>query len=234
MSKKIKMITFDLDDTLWDNRPTILKAEIDTRNWIEDKVGEVQWGDFNDFLSLREELIKKDASIEWDISKLRKEIFRKKISHITPSNLRDEIVDEAFNIFINKRHEIELFDGVEEALNFLSKKYVLGILTNGNANVYKFKIGKYFKFAISSLEARDSKPNRAHFDKALEFVDDISFDQMLHIGDHQVNDILGAYNLGIDTLWFNNNNEKWSQDFPKPDEFKSWDILPRIIENKYE
>ncbi len=39
MSKKIKMITFDLDDTLWDNRPTILKAEIDTRNWIEDKVG---------------------------------------------------------------------------------------------------------------------------------------------------------------------------------------------------
>ena len=234
MSKKIKMITFDLDDTLWDNRPTILKAEIDTRNWIEDKVGEVQWGDFNNFLSLREELIKEDASIEWDISKLRKEIFRKKISHITPSNLRDEIVDEAFNIFINKRHEIELFDGVEEALNFLSKKYVLGILTNGNANVYKFKIGTYFKFAISSLEARDSKPNRAHFDKALEFVDDISFDQMLHIGDHQVNDILGAYNLGIDTLWFNNNNEKWSQDFPKPDEFKSWDILPRIIENKYE
>ena len=142
MSKKIKMITFDLDDTLWDNRPTILKAEIDTRKWIEDKVGEVQWGGFNDFLSLREELIKEDASIEWDISKLRKEIFRKKISHITPSNLRDEIVDEAFNIFINKRHEIELFDGVEEALNFLSKKYVLGILTNGNANVYKFKIVK--------------------------------------------------------------------------------------------
>ena len=135
------MITFDLDDTLWDNRPTILKAEIDTRKWIEDKVGEVQWGDFNDFLSLREELIKEDASIEWDISKLRKEILRKKISHITPSNLRDEIVDEAFNIFINKRHEIELFDGVEEALNFLSKKYVLGILTNGIANVYKFKIG---------------------------------------------------------------------------------------------
>ena len=51
---------------------------------------------------------------------------------------------------------------------------MLGILTNGNADVYKFKIGKYFKFAISSLEARDSKPNRAHFDKALEFVDDIS------------------------------------------------------------
>ena len=234
MSKQIKMITFDLDDTLWDNRPTILKAEIDTRKWIEDKVGEVQWGDFDDFLSLREELIKEDASIEWDISKLRKEIFRKKISHITPSNLRDEIVDKAFDIFITRRHEIELFDGVKESLENLSKKYILGVLTNGNADVYRFDIGKYFKFSISSLEAKNSKPNRAHFDKAIELVDGMQFDQILHIGDHQVNDILGAYNLGIDTLWFNNNNEKWSQDFPKPDEFKSWDILPKIIENKYE
>ena len=234
MSKKIKMITFDLDDTLWDNRPTILKAEIDTRKWIEDKVGEVQWGDFNDFLSLREELIKEDASIEWDISKLRKEIFRKKISHITPPNLRDEIVDKAFDIFITRRHEIELFDGVKESLENLSKKYILGVLTNGNADVYRFDIGRYFKFSISSLEAKNSKPNRAHFDKAIELVDDIQFDQILHIGDHQINDILGAYNLGIDTLWFNNNNEKWTQDFPKPDEFKSWDKLTKIIEGKYE
>ena len=88
MNKKIKMITFDLDDTLWDNRPTIIKAEIDTRKWIEDKVGKVEWGDFNDFLELREELIKEDESIAWDISKLRKEIFRKKLSHVNPIKLR--------------------------------------------------------------------------------------------------------------------------------------------------
>ena len=39
MMKKFKMITFDLDDTLWDNRPTIIKAEIDTSKLIEEKVG---------------------------------------------------------------------------------------------------------------------------------------------------------------------------------------------------
>ena len=100
MNKKLKMITFDLDDTLWDNRPTIIKAEIDTRKWIEDKVGKVEWGDFNDFLELREELIKEDKSIAWDISKLRKEIFRKKLSHVNPTKLRNEIVESAFDIFI--------------------------------------------------------------------------------------------------------------------------------------
>ena len=140
--KEIKLITFDLDDTLWDNVPIIKRAEIDTRRWIEDRVGKIEWGDFNDFLSLREKLIKKDPVIEWDISKLRKEIFRKKLEHVSPENLREEIVEEAFNIFINKRHEVKLFDGVESALSLLSNKYSLGILTNGNADIYKFNIGK--------------------------------------------------------------------------------------------
>ena len=78
-SKEIKLITFDLDDTLWDNMPIITRAEIDTRKYIEERVGKIEWGDLNDFLNLREELIKEDPSIAWDISKLRKEIFRKKL-----------------------------------------------------------------------------------------------------------------------------------------------------------
>ena len=119
---KIKMITFDLDDTLWDNRPTIINAEIETRKWIEDRVGKIKWGDLNDFLDLRKELIKKDESIEWDIGKLRKEIFKEKLKHIRPTSLRNKIVNDAFEIFIDKRHLIKLYDGVEASLKILSKK----------------------------------------------------------------------------------------------------------------
>ena len=56
----------------------------------------------------------------------------------------------------------------------------------------------------------------------------------MHIGDDQINDIFGAYNLGIDTLWFNDNNKDWTQDFTKPDEFSNWHDLKNIIKNKYE
>ena len=84
------------------------------------------------------------------------------------------------------------------------------------------------------MEAKNSKPNRAHFDVAIQKTKDIAYDQILHIGDHQINDILFAYNLGIDTLWFNNNNAEWVQDFEKPQEFNSWNLLPEIIKNKYE
>ena len=233
-SKEIKLITFDLDDTLWDNMPIITRAEIDTRKYIEERVGKIEWGDLNDFLNLREELIKEDPSIAWDISKLRKEIFRKKLAYVKPQSLRDKIVEEAFIIFINKRHEIQLFDGVENALSELSNKYILGVLNNGNADVYRFDFGKYFKFSISSLEAKNSKPNRAHFDKALEEVENIAFDEIIHIGDHQINDILFASKLGIESLWFNKNNVDWEQEFEKPYEFNSWELLPKIIESRYE
>ena len=233
MSKKIRMITFDLDDTLWDNVPTITKAEIETRKWIENKVGKIDWGDLNDFLNLREELIKEDESIKWDISKLRKEIFRKKLAHITPEKYRNKIVEDAFTVFISKRHEVKLFDGVETALRQLSKNFILGVLTNGNADVFRFGIGKYFSFSVSSLESKNSKPNIAHFDKANQIMGDIKIDEILHIGDHQVNDILAAYDLGIESLWFNNNESIWNQNFPKPDEFRSWKRLPEIVNNKY-
>ncbi len=233
MSKKIRVITFDLDDTLWDNVPTITKAEIETRKWIENKVGKIDWGDLNDFLNLREELIKEDESIKWDISKLRKEIFRRKLAHITPEKYRNKLVEGAFAVFISKRHEVKLFDGVEIALKQLSKNFLLGVLTNGNADIFRFNIGKYFSFSVSSLEAKNSKPNRAHFDKAIEIMENIKFDEILHIGDHQVNDILAAYNLGIESLWFNNNESTWDQNFPKPDEFSSWEHLPEIVNNKY-
>ena len=233
MSKKIRVITFDLDDTLWDNVPTITKAEIETRKWIENKVGKINWGDLNDFLNLREELIKEDESIKWDISKLRKEIFRRKLAHITPEKYRNKLVEDAFAVFISRRHEVMLFDGVEVALKQLSKNFLLGVLTNGNADIFRFNIGKYFSFSVSSLEAKNSKPNRAHFDKAIEIMENIKFDEILHIGDHQVNDILAAYDLGIESLWFNNNESTWDQNFPKPDEFSSWEHLPEIVNNKY-
>ena len=102
--KNIKLITFDLDDTLWDNRPTITNAEIETRKFIESKVGNINWGDLNDFLLLREALIEKDQSIAWDISKLRIEIFKEKMKGLGSSHDIQKLAEDAFDFFLKKRH----------------------------------------------------------------------------------------------------------------------------------
>ena len=234
MINEIQMITFDLDDTLWDNKPTITNAEIKTRKWIEEKVGAIEWGDLNDFLQLREALIRKDKSIAWDISKLRIEIFKEKIKGLVSNDEITKLAEEAFSYFLKKRHEIELFPGVEDALKALSENYMLGVLTNGNADIYKLSIGKYFEFSISSLEAQNSKPNKSHFELAKSHLPNLKYSEMLHIGDHQINDIFGAHSLGIKALWFNNTRAIWKQDFEKPDQFYDWQNLAKIIEEKYE
>ena len=234
MNRKIKMITFDLDDTLWDNKPTITNAEIETRKWIESRVGSINWGDLNDFLLLREALIKKDESIAWDISKLRIEIFKEKMKGLGSPYDIQKLAEDAFDFFLKKRHEIKLFPGVEDVIKNLSKNYTLGVLTNGNADIYKLNIGKYFKFSISSLEAQDSKPNKSHFELAKNYHLNITYNEMLHIGDHQINDILGAHVLGINVLWFNNIEASWNQNFEKPEEFSNWQNLENIIKEKYE
>ena len=152
MNKKIKMITFDLDDTLWDNRPTIIKAEIDTRKWIEEKVGEIEWGTLESFLELRNQLAKNDESLNWDLGKLRREIFRVKLSPIISNSKElENLVNQAFDFFLNKRHEVVFYDGVIDALEALSKDYELGVLTNGNADIKRLGIDKYFNFSISSV-----------------------------------------------------------------------------------
>lgn len=234
MTNKIKMITFDLDDTLWDNKPTITNAEIKTREWIEDRVGAIEWGDLNDFLQIREALISKDKSIAWDISKLRIEIFKEKIKDLAPAGDITKLAEDAFDYFLKKRHEIELFPGVESALKTLSENYMLGVLTNGNADIYKLSIGKYFEFSISSLEAQDSKPNKSHFELAKSYLPNLKYSEMLHIGDHQINDVFGAHALGIKVLWFNNTEAPWEQNFERPDQFYDWHSLAKIIEEKYE
>ena len=234
MINEIQMITFDLDDTLWDNKPTITNAEIKTRKWIEEKVGAIEWGDLNDFLQLREALIRKDKSIAWDISKLRIEIFKEKIKGLVSNDEITKLAEEAFSYFLKKRHEIELFPGVEDALKALSENYMLGVLTNGNADIYKLSIGKYFEFSISSLEAQNSKPNKPHFELAKSHLPNLKYSEMLHIGDHQINDIFGAHALGMEVLWFNNTKAFWEQDFEKPDQFYDWHSLAKIIEEKYE
>jgi putative hydrolase of the HAD superfamily len=123
---------------------------------------------------------------------------------------------------------------VESALKTLSENYMLGVLTNGNADIYKLSIGKYFEFSISSLEAQNSKPNKSHFELAKSHLPNLKYNEMLHIGDHQINDILGAHALGIDVLWFNNTETLWEQHFEKPDQFCDWYSLAKIIEEKYE
>ena len=220
--KQIKLITFDLDDTFWDIGPVIINAELTTRKWLEEKVGEVDWGNMESFLALRKDLAEKDSSLYWDLGKLRREIFRVKLAPITSNEKElNDLVEESFNYFLDKRHEIIFYDGVIDALKDLSTRYELGVLTNGNADINRLNIGEYFKFSVSSVDVQSNKPDKGHFQKALD-LSGLSANEVLHIGDHQINDVVGAINTGMKAIWFNKEGVDWEQEYMMPKEISDW------------
>ena len=232
---KIELITFDLDDTFWDIRSTIINAENNSRKWAEDRIGEkIEWGTFEDFMKVRSELVKKDPSLEYDLGMLRK----KTIAYHTKKYFKDtkdlnKFIEEAYSFFLGERHKVTFYDDVVIVLEELSSKYKLGVLTNGNADVNKLGIGHLFDFSISSIEVKNNKPDQAHFVKARE-LSQVNFKNTLHVGDHPVNDILGARKLGINTMWFNLNHLNWDIDESPPIQFNQWSQFINLVQKSYD
>ena len=231
---EIKLITFDLDDTFWDIKSTIINAEINSRKWIEDRIKKkIEWGTFDDFLEIRNELIKENPSLDYDLGLLRKKI----ISYHTQKYFKsqkdlDEFIEEAYMFFLEERHKIEFFDGVIPVLEKLSLNYKLGVLTNGNADIKKLGIDHMFDFSVSSMDVKSNKPDQGHFIRAKE-LSQINFHNTLHVGDHPVNDVYGARKLGINVMWFNLNNLVWDIDENPPIQFKKWSDFVNLLEENY-
>ena len=231
---EIKLITFDLDDTFWDIKSTIINAEINSRKWIEDRIKKkIEWGTFDDFLEIRNEMIKENPSLDYDLGLLRK----KMISYHTQKyfkNQKDlnEFIEEAYMFFLEERHKVEFFDGVIPVLEKLSLNYKLGVLTNGNADIKKLGIDHMFDFSVSSVDVKSNKPDQGHFIRAKE-LSQINFHNTLHVGDHPVNDVYGARELGINVMWFNLNNSVWDIDENPPIQFKKWSDFVNLLEENY-
>jgi len=232
---QIKLITFDLDDTFWDIRSVIINAEKNSRKWIEDSLGQkIAWGTFDEFMRIRAELVREDETLEYDLGMLRKKTI---LHHTYPffknNEERNIFINQAYNFFLNERHQVSFYEGVLPVLSSLSKNYQLGVLTNGNADVNKLDIGHLFHFAISSVDVKSNKPGPAHFLKARE-LSGIEFENTLHVGDHPINDIKGARDLGINTMWFNSQNLNWELDEEPPIEFNDWSAFTSLLSSHYE
>jgi putative hydrolase of the HAD superfamily len=81
-------------------------------------------------------------------------------------------------------------------------------LSNGNADVKRVGLSKYFKGAISAREFGVGKPDPRIFLAAAGVVD-IQPGNVLHVGDDATLDVLGAMNAGMQAAWLNRGDHPW-------------------------
>ena len=98
--------------------------------------------------------------------------------------------------------------GAEEALEVLSKKYKLYLVSNGTAKVQAGRlksanISHYFEIIFVSQEIGADKPDIAYFEKVFARIEGFQKEKSIIVGDSLTSDIQGGINAGIRTCWVN-------------------------------
>ena len=98
--------------------------------------------------------------------------------------------------------------GAEEAVDRLSKKYRLFLVSNGTASVQKGRMTsanlyRFFEKVFVSQEIGYNKPAKAYFDACFAQIPGFDKDKAVIVGDSLSSDIRGGINAGIKTVWVN-------------------------------
>ena len=211
----IKCIAFDLDNTFWECDPLIIKGEELFYQWLQEFYPQISDKLTADALvKHRMEYIQAQPHRHYDLTSLRKDWMRHIAEHIGEINNQDEedfesnFVEKGFQVFWQQRNNVVFYDGVIPMLEKLSKKYSLGVITNGNADVNYIGIGDYFDFTLSSQDAGVAKPHEDIFLQALQLADS-TIESTVYVGDDPKCDVIGPQNIGMRAIWYNPTLKPW-------------------------
>lgn len=213
VTEPVRAITFDLDFTLWDLEGVIHQAEVRQYEFLAQHYPEVTRRYTADaFQSLRFRLFEELPDLRYNVTALRKEALRRIAAEC---GYESSLVDQAFQVFLDARHEVQLYDDAQPLLERLHGRYVLGVITNGNADVARLGLGDYFDFTLSPMDVGAAKPDRLIFEAACNKA---GFDPaaIVHIGDDPEADVVGAAGYGMVPVWLNRNRALWPQDLARP------------------
>jgi len=199
--KHLRALTFDLDDTLWDNRPVLMAAEQSLYDWLGRHYPRIKARySLKGMRTLRQDLLQQNPELHHDVTTLRKISLRVAAES---AGYDHSLVEPAFAVFLEARHRVTLYGDVLPALRTLrSAGYCLGTLTNGNADVQRLGLGQLFDFSLSAASTGKAKPHPRMFQEACRRAH-VTTAQLAHIGDEPGTDLAGAQNAGVTVIRMN-------------------------------
>lgn len=211
----IRLLTIDLDDTLWECEPVILRAEQAVHDWLADRYPRItnRYG-VTEMRERRMAMREADPRLQFDYSALRRASLA---WHARDAGYSEhEVVEAAFEVFLTARNRVQLYDDVRPALSALRGRYTLAALTNGNADVARIGLTDLFDFALSPATVGAAKPDPAMFLHACERAG-VPAHAAVHVGDSPQQDMEGARAAGLRCVWMNRARQPWTHEGSTPD-----------------
>ena len=209
----IELVTFDLDNTLWESHHVLLRATQETNDWIVDHVPEHTSLSSERLRELGELVRRERPDISHDVSAFRIAFMERCFLEVGVEVLdARRLAHEAFAVFIHWRCQVTPYPEAERLLAQLSNTYQLASITNGNSDVSRTSIDQYFSFNVSAENAGAAKPSIEIFHRALELGGVPEPSRAIHVGDNLREDIQGAANAGMKTVWLNHERDSTKTD----------------------
>ena len=211
----IKVVSFDLDDTLWDCEPAIIRAERVLHQWLTDNTPKIaERYDVDALRSHRMSFNAKFPELTCDVTALRKASLAALMEEV---NYPVEYAEVAFSTFYRARSEVNLYHDAISVLESLKQGYSLTALTNGNADLGIAGVHHLFDDVQRASVSLAPKPAPDMFHVTAENLA-VKPHEILHVGDNPETDVGGSHNAGTMSVWFNQHQDIW------PDHLQPADI----------
>ncbi|MDO6525996.1 HAD-IA family hydrolase [Motilimonas sp. 1_MG-2023] len=199
--KPFKAISFDLDDTLYDNRPIIIKAEQQSFDYLRQqdprlaRLTKQQWFDY------KQQVLALDAALVGDVTAWRLAALQAIFVELQVAEPA-QMAQQVFEYFLHVRSDFTVPAASLDVLNRLAQVYPVIAITNGNVNLAQIGLDHAFSLVLKAGDGLRAKPYIDMFAYAANHLN-IEIADILHVGDHLTTDVLGAKANGAQAIWFN-------------------------------
>ncbi len=213
---RVKAVLFDLDDTLFDHKFSCQKG----LTALQEKLPQLKTAPLEELEREHDKLLSVDYDrvLDGKISIVDATTQRiRKLSEMYGINLDLEEAKKAADLYskayMKNRQPVP---GVKDLLTTLSKKAILGVVTNGlvQPQIEKLrscKIAEPIDFIVVSEAVGYRKPGKEIFEVALKRAY-VRASEAVYVGDSWDSDVLPAVSVGMKAVWLN----RYGIDCPHP------------------
>ncbi|MFC0445388.1 HAD-IA family hydrolase [Pseudidiomarina halophila] len=199
----IQAISFDLDDTLYDNVPVMQKAEAESYKALCESFPEAGKWTRQEWAARRWQLMQSEPQLASDMTALRLATLERGLRELgVATKAAQQGAEQLFETFLHYRNQVQVAAGTHELLRTLGERYPLVALSNGNVDTGLIGLRDYFAAVVQPGKGMRGKPHPDMFARATEHFPHLSASAWLHVGDSPFADILGAHRMGWQTAWF--------------------------------
>jgi 2-haloalkanoic acid dehalogenase type II len=207
------VLSFDLDDTLWPVEPVMVAAEKTMWAWLRERHPELMRGQSMESMrAVRARINEQYPERVHDMTFMRRRTLKEMFGDHSEAQA---LADQAFEVFYTARNRVKFYQDVEPALERLSARYRLFALSNGNADLQRVGLSRWFKGHVTAISAGAAKPDARIFSNLRELAQ-VDAAQILHIGDDPHADVVGATQAGMQAIWVNREARQWPSQFAPP------------------